>query len=323
MQAVKSKSISIENLTVFKNMETQFCGGINVLIGENGTGKTHLLKLLNIFGVIAGSLEPKDWFSVFMPLLNGTFIPVEITDMNPPLIKINNTVVYDKSLTDKTLKSWPGTAHAHPVFIPAKEMLSISDITRIHELYSHQIWIDLTLTDIIHKANVIRPNKIPKLAKAIAPKLENIMGGTVFVNANDKNFWMQKRSGEQIPFNLEAEGFRKLGLLWQLLMNESIQKDTILFWDEPEANLNPAIIPVLVDILLKLSRFGVQVFVATHDYMFAKYFEIKAEEKDELMFHSLYLTDEGVKCENCINFRDLKNNPIIKSFDALMSEVIG
>lgn len=145
----------------------------------------------------------------------------------------------------------------------------------------------------------------------------------MYINPNDKNFWMQKRNGEQIPFILEAEGFRKLGLLWQLLMNEGIHEETVLLWDEPEANLNPSIIPVVVEVLLKLSRFGLQVFVATHDYLFAKYFEVKAKENDKIMFHSLYMTNEGVKCENCSSFRDLKNNPIISTFDALMSEVIG
>lgn len=323
-RATKIKNISIENLTVFKNMESQFCDGVNVLIGENGTGKTHLLKLFNLFGAVAGTpIDVNKWFSLFMPLFDGTFMPIEVTEMNPPKISINDVVVYDKSLADTALKSWSGVTHIHPVFIPAKEMLSMSDITRIHEVYSHQMRIDITLTDIIRYANVMRPNKIPKLAKATAASLEDIIGGTVYINPNDKNFWMQKRNGEQIPFILEAEGFRKLGLLWQLLMNEGIHEETVLLWDEPEANLNPSIIPVVVEVLLKLSRFGLQVFVATHDYLFAKYFEVKAKENDKIMFHSLYMTNEGVKCENCSSFRDLKNNPIISTFDALMSEVIG
>ncbi|WP_337506674.1 hypothetical protein [Megasphaera sp.] len=38
---------------------------------------------------------------------------------------------------------------------------------------------------------------------------------------------------------MEAEGFKKIGILWQLLMNETITENTILLWDEPEANLNP------------------------------------------------------------------------------------
>ena len=40
------QKIILENFTVFKNAELDFCNGVNVLIGENGTGKTHLLKWL-------------------------------------------------------------------------------------------------------------------------------------------------------------------------------------------------------------------------------------------------------------------------------------
>ena len=40
------KSIRIENFTVFEKLAIDFCDGINVFIGENATGKTHLLKVL-------------------------------------------------------------------------------------------------------------------------------------------------------------------------------------------------------------------------------------------------------------------------------------
>ncbi|NOS89327.1 MAG: AAA family ATPase, partial [Methylococcaceae bacterium] len=44
---MKIKSIEIENFTVFKNKHTlHFSNGLNVIVGENGTGKTHLIKLL-------------------------------------------------------------------------------------------------------------------------------------------------------------------------------------------------------------------------------------------------------------------------------------
>ena len=38
--------IKLENFTVFKNIEIHFSKGVNIFIGENGTGKTHILKLL-------------------------------------------------------------------------------------------------------------------------------------------------------------------------------------------------------------------------------------------------------------------------------------
>ena len=48
-------------------------------------------------------------------------------------------------------------------------------------------------------------------------------------------------------------------------MNGSLTEGTILLWDEPEANINPKLIPVLTEIILELGRNGAQIFLATHD----------------------------------------------------------
>ena len=87
---------------------------------------------------------------------------------------------------------------------------------------------------------------------------------------------------------MEAEGLRKLGLLWKLIRNGLLENGTILLWDEPEANLNPELFPLVVEILLELQRNGVQIFLATHSYNFAKYLEIRRSEKEQVQFHNLY-----------------------------------
>ena len=38
------KSLHLENFTVFPNVELSFGKNLNVIIGVNGAGKTHLLK---------------------------------------------------------------------------------------------------------------------------------------------------------------------------------------------------------------------------------------------------------------------------------------
>ena len=49
------KSLEIRNFTAFGKAELQLAKGLNVFVGENGTGKTHLLKLL--YAVLATSAE--------------------------------------------------------------------------------------------------------------------------------------------------------------------------------------------------------------------------------------------------------------------------
>jgi ABC-type molybdenum transport system ATPase subunit/photorepair protein PhrA len=43
------EKLTLENFTVFSQAEFEFSPGFNVFIGENGAGKTHVLKVLNAF----------------------------------------------------------------------------------------------------------------------------------------------------------------------------------------------------------------------------------------------------------------------------------
>jgi predicted ATP-dependent endonuclease of OLD family len=36
--------LKLKNFTAFTEADFEFCEGLNVIIGENGTGKTHVLK---------------------------------------------------------------------------------------------------------------------------------------------------------------------------------------------------------------------------------------------------------------------------------------
>ncbi len=49
------QSLGITNFTVFRQAELTFARGLNVIVGANGTGKTHLLKLP--YAVMAMSAE--------------------------------------------------------------------------------------------------------------------------------------------------------------------------------------------------------------------------------------------------------------------------
>jgi predicted ATPase len=139
---------------------------------------------------------------------------------------------------------------------------------------------------------------------------------------NQERFYLKPGTQAKLEFNLVAEGLRKIALLWQLIKNGTLEKGAILFWDEPEANINPRYIPTIVDLLLMLQREGVQVFVASHDYFLAKYLEVRRRESDQLMYHSLYRNGEtgNVELEQNSSFKDLKNNTILETFSDLYHE---
>lgn len=154
---------------------------------------------------------------------------------------------------------WPDEA-VKSVFIPAKEMLSHAPGFR--SLYQQrEIHFEEIHSDIIGHADLPPLRKQTNAAvKRIEKRLEDEIGGRVTVEGEE--FFVENRGGK-IEFTLLAEGLRKLGLLWLLVRNGSLPNGSVLFWDEPEANLNPGLLTVVVDVLLQLQRSGVQILIAT------------------------------------------------------------
>lgn len=332
------KSIKLENYTVFQDLIISFGSGINVLIGENATGKTHLLKL--IYAACMSSRKDIDFGNKIV----RTMLPDEfqisrlITRMpgnHNASVKV--TGYEEKNGQTKTLsiefnnktKRWEGNVKGKETwekafggeicnFIPAKEILSHSyQLTAAASVGN--VRFDDTYIDIINSAKVdISMGKDSASKSALLKKIESITGGKIKYETQKDEFYL-KNGNVNLEFNLVAEGIRKAGLLWLLTKNGTLEKGSILFWDEPEANLNPACISMIAEVLLELQRNGVQIFVATHDYFLAKYLDIFSKQRNEtekVTYYSLYRLSEkeSVLCETAEEFTLLKNNPIIQTY---------
>ena len=110
---------------------------------------------------------------------------------------------------------------------------------------------------------------------------------------------------------------RKLGLLWLLIQNGTLPEGSVLFWDEPETNLNPKLFGTVIQILLELQRMGVQIFIATHDYAILKELDLQENEEDKIIFHSLYRADGEIACQTADTYLDIHPNAIAEAFDDL------
>ena len=314
------KSMKLENFTVFENIECEFTSDINIFIGENGTGKTHLLKVMYAFCCASLSHNPlmSELRSLFKsnPIIKEIFI----RNTNKPAklcMSVNGKeYIYDLSIFSPNTNKEDCVIleDIYSTFIPAKEMLSIYNITRIDERFDKELAIDKSLVNIIKKAQSMKLSDPPELAKKVASKLEAIIGGTVFIKQSDLTFWIRKTTGEEILFSMEAEGIRKFGLLWQLLMNGSLSSGSVLFWDDPEANINPKLIPVLVDVLMELAKNGVQLFLATHEFNLMQYLNLKKKDDDDVSFISFYKDNAGaVSVETAEDYTYLEHNPIVEA----------
>ncbi len=338
---MKIKRLKLENYTVLGNQQMQFCPGINVFIGENGTGKTHVLKALYS---ACQAVDPKISFS---HKLVCTMLPDDYQIQRLITRKPGNetatifvaagepnasTEKHLKMSFNRKTKKWDADVTGEEgweeafkglssIFIPAKEILSHSyNLNAASE--KNNVRFDDTYLDIINAAKVdISLGRNDSSKSAMLKQIEKMTRGTVVYDAVKDEFYLKNGSSKQ-EFNLVAEGIRKMGLLWQLVKNGTLEEGSVLFWDEPEANINPSYISIIVEMLLELQRKGVQVFITTHDYMLANYFGVKKKETDELLYHSLNKDEDGhISYESNGMFSQLKNNSIIVAFARLLDEI--
>ena len=275
--------VEIKDFLVFKGeFATEFCPGVNVLIGRNGTGKTTLIKAM---------YEQKP---------DRSYLPnadLMVAEMDPPYG--NKNISSKKIIFDGILHSF--------VYIPEKDILEHAKglLTFIEQ---KQTGFGQIYKDVLISAQDIPTQKQSAVQMTVAQKIADIIGGDVRWDKGDGSFYTIKADGNRIPFANEASGYKKLGYLGLLVSSGQLNPGTILFWDEPENSLNPELIPVLVDILLELSRNGVQIFIATHSEILASYFAVNRQNGDDVLFTALYKDGEQIKANKSDRFDLLEPN---------------
>ncbi|NLK49084.1 MAG: AAA family ATPase, partial [Candidatus Cloacimonetes bacterium] len=206
---------------------------------------------------------------------------------------------------------------------PVKEMLA--NAPGFKSLYeSRLIHFEEVYADIISKA-LIPPliGSVDEFGEKIGTILRKAIDGETTVR--NEQFFLKNRDGN-LEFTLLAEGFRKLGLLWILIQNGVLANGTVLFWDEPEANLNPKLTATLIEVILQLQRSGVQVFLSTHNDLVAKWIDLlsEKEDKEHIKYHVLYRDAENreIKTNSFENYDDVNPNPLEEAYISILHEEI-
>ena len=120
-----------------------------------------------------------------------------------------------------------------------------------------------------------------------------------------------------------AEWLQKMATILYLCINGELKPESILFWDEPESNMNTTLISIIVDLIVELAKkYKVQVFVSTHDYLLSHKLSMIAEytpeESPKMRFFSLYKNDHKVETEVADKLIDVNNNPILEEYSAFL-----
>jgi predicted ATPase len=324
--------IKFENFTAFKKLRIEFSAGINIFVGSNGTGKTHILKTVYASCDITKSKKnfAEKILRVFMPSASqlGRLVKrqkvsargsVEVFRSGPGLLdtgklrlSFSNHATKIKSATIIGANNWCAIP-IESVFIPVKEMLS--NAPGFRSMYgSREVHFEEVYADIIDRALLpLMRGPADRDRKKILSHLQKTMEGKVTVK--NEEFFLRNIQGN-LEFSLLAEGIRKLGLLWVLIQNGTLLKGTVFCWDEPEANLNPKLLRNIVEILLSLQRMGVQIFIATHDYVLLKEFDLQKQDNDKVKFHSLYRDEETkeIKGHHTEDYLQIHPNTIQDTF---------
>ena len=281
------KSLHLENFTVFPDAQFAFGKNLNVVIGENGSGKTHVLKAA--YAAIAVSAARSKDGSTAMPgkaqlqaaladKLQGVFRPDSLGRLilrksGRGKCRLNYAFQPEKlnleftfstlAKTEVTVETMPGArVEKLPVFLPTRELLTIfPGFVSLYEtthLPFEETWRD---TCILLGAPLARGPREARIKELLAP-LEEAMGGSVELDKSGR-FYLRVASGN-MEMHLMAEGLRKLATLARLIANGSLLDKGYLFWDEPEANLNPRIMKTIARTILQVAGSGIQVFIATH-----------------------------------------------------------
>lgn len=343
---MKVKKLTLNNFMLFERAEIDWGKNINVICGENSTGKTTLLKVM--YSVLkplskgnkeAINREMEE--QLFVNKLQGVFRPNGMKIGRLVSRKQGSNRTDFEVLLDKNQKIAIGFGNRQEnhadikidaskfsgtydvIYIPTKEMISTTEhFASLYEEYHidfEEMYYDLAkLLDrpLSKGPNTNEQNEVLK-------SFEEIMKGQIV--QRDKKFYLKVRGEGEFEMGLLSDGYRKLAMIVYLILSGSMNKNTILFWDEPETNMNPKTIRPIVQALVALAKMGVQIFVTTHDYfvqqefnMLTVYPELNPECLD-IRFMSLYRDGEmnDVKYELEKTASDLKHNAIMQEFDAM------
>ena len=343
---MKIKKLTLNNFMAFENAEMDWSDNINIICGENSTGKTTLLKAMYslVKPLSNGSrdtLTKETEEQLFVKKIQGVFRPDEMkigrlvsrkrgsnrTDFSVELEKKQKIAVgfgnRQENHADVSVEQGEKGKKYDVIYIPTKEMIStVEHFVSLYDDYHidfEEMYYDLAkLLDrpLSKGANTTEQNQVLR-------NLEEIMKGQI-VQKNKKFYFKIKGEGE-FEMGLLSDGYRKLSMIIYMILSGSLNKNTILFWDEPETNMNPKMIRPIVQAMIALAQMGVQIFVSTHDYfilqefnMMTVYPELNPKELD-IRFISLFRDEKthNVRHEMKNSASDLEHNAIMQEFDEM------
>ena len=292
--------VDITDFTIFESFTWDGMGTLNLIIGENDTGKSNLLKLLYVLARSLQESRPETadpWPDVLARKLRWTFQPRDLELGRLVRKGARRTSVEAKLYSGKTasFSFGPSTTKQikeadldpfvekfgpNALFFPPKEVLTaLQAIAATRERLGFTGFGD-TYLDLIQALRQPKSHlDTDEALEAILRELDAIFAGTI-EQEQDGSF-EYRRGSSRFDMTETAEGIKKVGGLVHLLRNGTVRVGSTLFFDEPGAHLHPNAILDFVRLLFRLAQADVRIFIATHSYVVLKQFELLAREHKE------------------------------------------
>jgi AAA15 family ATPase/GTPase len=323
-------NIELRNFGPIRDLKWCGLGKINVVVGRNGTGKTFLLKALY---ALHKTLEEhkrgndnRESRDILAERLYWTFQQQKIGDLvnkdgSEPLFMrtdFENNGHFSFGFGRDTTKHIPDidlATNTRPlpqkaIFLPAKEVLSLLGIILKSRDQDRAFGFDDTYVDLARILS--QPPTQGKNVEAFAQARSNLkaqLNGKIEFDDTLKT-WRFRNSQRQIfEIGATAEGIKKLAILDVLLGNRYLDKQSIVFIDEPENALHPSAISYLLDTIELLAAAGMQFFMATHSYFVIKKLLLIARKNNRSI--SMLSFDAEQACKSYDLIQGMPDNPIL------------
>lgn len=306
------KEVYLQNFGLIKDFYCDSFAGVNVILGENSTGKTFLLKALysslkSVEEKNTGA-ENRSYAEILAQKLYWTFQVDKIGDIvtkssDGPLncdIKFDTDAEVRYQFSQKAERKIQNCEAINipsditTIFIPAREVLSIFDAITESREYRKEFGFDDTYYDLV-KILRIQPQrgKNFKTFSDMKQLLKEVVNGKVEYDSKRQK-WIYKRGNQKYSIGATSDGIKKISVLDHLLSNHYLGKGSILFIDEVESGLHPSALVQLIDILRELSlQMGIQVFISTHSYFVIKKLVLDATTGNKISSTCISLHTDG------------------------------
>lgn len=333
--------IRLRDFTAFQDATVELGAGLHVLLGENGVGKTHIIKAIYAALKAAEHLQQplsvgfSELAEVFRPTggdverlrrigLRGR--PEQHLFMETDRYQCHCELGHVLFVNPKEPRKKPGP---EPIFLPSRDVLAMYE-GFAGAYQSRDLSFDKTYFDTCVALSTPPLREEP----TVVGEIDGLAGG-VFVEENgrfelregayvgergDRTSALRVREEPNLEAHLVGEGLRRLGTLGRLLRNGRVTPGMTLLWDEPEAGLNPQLVSPLAKILIGLCAWGVQLVVTTHDYLLPRLLSLHAEyglsPPLPIKFHGFYRPNKSmpVVVESASTLADLEHNPTFDEF---------